>query len=293
MNQSLDNLFTQCHLRLENMFQTYLNRPHYPSNELQNAMGYAVQNGGKRIRPLLVYITGQIFGTPMENLDPAACAIEFIHAYSLVHDDLPAMDNADLRRGKPSCHKAYSEATAILAGDALQPLAFEIITTHPCTLSSQQRLDTIHILSKAAGVSGMASGQTLDIAGVDSIESIEQMYKLKTGALLIASVKAGIIASNVSDHQTSHALEKYIANIGLAFQIQDDLLDALGSEMTGKPQHIDNANHKITYPNLLGIEKTQEKIQQLFSSAVQAIEFLGNNAEILRELAYYLLQRNK
>jgi farnesyl diphosphate synthase len=277
----LENLFEQCHNRLENMFQTYLNQPHYPSKELQEAMGYAVQNGGKRIRPSLVYIIGHLFDVPLENLDPAACAIEFIHAYSLIHDDLPAMDNSDLRRGKPSCHKAYSEATAILAGDALQPLAFEIIAIHPCTLTTQQRLNTIHILSKAAGVAGMAAGQTLD------------MYRLKTGALLVASVKAGIIASAVQDDHTSSALERYISNIGLAFQIQDDLLDVLGSEMTGKPQHIDNTNKKITYPKLIGIEKTQEKVQQLFSSALQAIEFLGNNAEILRELAYYLLKRNK
>jgi farnesyl diphosphate synthase len=294
MTRSLDNLITECQLRLQTLFQIYLTRANSPAAELQSAMHYSVNNGGKRIRPLLVYAVGQVFETPQEHLDAAACAIEFIHTYSLIHDDLPAMDNSELRRGKPTCHKAYNEATAILAGDALQSLAFEILATHPSTLSAQQRVEMTHILSKASGIKGMAAGQELDLTGTDSIETLNTMYSLKTGALLKASVQLGIIASHIQDSKTITALEQYIEDIGLAFQIQDDLLDITGDTNTiGKPQGLDNINQKITYPSLLGIEKTREAIQNLFFGALNKIEFLGNNAEILRQLAYYLLQRKQ
>jgi geranylgeranyl pyrophosphate synthase len=294
MTRSLENLMAQCQLRLENLFEIYLLRPNYSATRLQQAMTYAIQNGGKRIRPLLVYATGQLFEAAAENLDAPACAIEFIHTYSLIHDDLPAMDNSDLRRGKPSCHKAFDEATAILAGDTLQSLAFDALATHSNNLSAQQRIEMIRILGHASGINGMAGGQALDLAGVDSIETLNHMYHLKTGALLTASVKMGMVASNIQDTHTMNALETYIENIGLAFQIQDDLLDVLGdAKTTGKPQGQDNLNQKITYPSLLGIEKTKEIIQQLFFSALNKIEFLGNDAEILRQLAYHLLQRKQ
>jgi farnesyl diphosphate synthase len=289
---TLNNLFDVCQKRLEKIFQLYLVHPCYPEKQLQQAMAYAVQNGGKRIRPSLVYATGQVFKTALDELDAPACAVELIHAYSLIHDDLPAMDNSDLRRGKPTCHKTFGEATAILAGDALQPLAFDILVTHPSGLTAQQRLSMVHILSKASGIAGMAAGQALDLAGIDSIETLEKMYELKTGALLVASVQLGIASSHETNSTLNTALLDYIQKIGLAFQIQDDLLDILASsETTGKPQGLDQTNKKITYPAIFGIPKTQEKIQQLFSSALEAIEFIGNNAEILRELAYYLLQR--
>lgn len=290
----LDELFELCHKRIENLFHIYLNQPNYPDKKLKQAMSYAVQNGGKRIRPLLVYITGYIFNVNWNNLDAAACAIELIHAYSLTHDDLPAMDNADLRRGKPSCHKKFDEATAILAGDALQPLAFSILANHPSDLTSKQRLEMINVLSDASGANGMAAGQSLDLAGVDSLDMLDKMYQLKTGALLTASIKLGLIANHNENTIISNSLIKYIENIGLAFQIQDDLLDVINdSFITGKPQGLDALNNKITYPTLLGTENTSKKIEELFSIALQAIEALEEKAEILRELAYYLLQRRK
>lgn len=290
----LDSLFTLCHERIEKLFRTYLIEPNYPDRQLQQAMIYSIQNGGKRIRPLYVFAVGTLFDAPYENLDAAATAIELIHTYSLIHDDLPAMDNSDLRRGKPSCHKAYNEAAAILAGDALQPLAFEILAEHPSSLTEEERLKMIKVLSHASGVNGMATGQALDLAGVNSLETLDQMYQLKTGALLEASVQLGVIASKVRDAAIAEALKKHIHCIGLAFQIQDDLLDIQGdAKTTGKPQGIDASNQKITYPALLGIEQTKEKISILFERALSAIEFLGNNAEILRELAYYLLHRKK
>lgn len=292
MTTLLNELSLLCKNRLETLFETYLIKPRYCAPTLQNAMIYSVQNGGKRVRPLLVYAVGKTFEVANENMDAAACAIELIHCYSLIHDDLPAMDNADLRRGKPSCHKAFDEATAILAGDAFQPLAFSILATHPSSLSEKQRLMMITTLSEAAGVLGMASGQALDLAGVSTISELNEMYDYKTGALLVASVKLGLIAANNTDIMIENALHTYIKNIALAFQIQDDLLDIQGDPtLTGKPQGIDQTNQKITYPNILGIKKTQALVEELFAGALQAVQILGNNAEILRELAYYLLHR--
>ncbi len=294
MTDSLDVFTAECLSHFENTAAKYLFNPAYPSLALQNAGAYAVQNGGKRIRPILVYATGRTFDTDWARLSAPACAIELIHAYSLIHDDLPAMDNSDLRRGKPACHKAFGEALAVLAGDALQPLAFQIIATDTCDLSSEQRVKMIAILSEAAGIEGMAGGQALDLAGVQSIEQLNNMYALKTGALLIASIQLGLTASNINDATIVNALETYIKNIGLAFQIQDDLLDIKGnSVITGKPQGIDAQNNKVTYISLYGVDKSESIVQELFSSALHALDILGNNAEILRKLAYYLLQRNK
>lgn len=293
MSPSLASLSTLCHERLENLFQQYLINPDYPAKDLQSAMAYGVQNGGKRIRPLLVYAVGQVFNTSGENLDAAACSIELIHSYSLIHDDLPAMDNSDLRRGKPSCHKAFNEATAILAGDALQPLAFEILANHPSTLTAQQRIEMISVLTQAAGIAGMAGGQALDMQGVNTLEDLNNMYQLKTGALLNASVRLGLIASNIDDTNIINSLNIYIQNIGLAFQIQDDLLDIQNnSEVTGKPQGLDQQNNKITYPMLLGINKTEDYITTLFTEALTAIEDIKNNS-ILKEIAKSLIKRQK
>ena len=274
--------------RLDKVFTYYLKDNAVPASQLQEAMAYAVLNGGKRLRPLLIYATGYALDASHESLDIPACAIEFIHAYSLIHDDLPSMDNADLRRGKPSCHKAYNEGLAILAGDALQPLAFELITSHPANLSASQRLEMIKILSNASGYQGMAAGQTLDIEGTDLLE---EMYNLKTGALLIASVQLAAVAAGVQNADIFHALETYAKNIGLAFQIQDDLLDLESSELTGKTQGLDIQNNKPTFPSLYGVEKAYAKIEELFSQALLSLNTLGPKTAPLKELAHHLMQR--
>lgn len=292
MNLILDNFIATCQQRVENIFIHYLQKG--PAEKLREAILYSVMNGGKRIRPLLVYATGYSLGVSWDNLDAPAVAIELIHAYSLIHDDLPAMDNADMRRGKPSCHKAFNEALAILAGDALQPLAFEIIASHPGTLQNEQRLTMIKVLSQASGYQGMVAGQTIDIEGVHNLEDLIEMYTLKTGALIKASVKLGFIAANQSPHRAQVAIEKYAACLGLAFQLQDDLLDVEShAAITGKPHQLDAENKKITYPSLLGIEHTRNKVQELIGQSIQIIEFLGEKGDILRQIANYVLLRKK
>jgi farnesyl diphosphate synthase len=288
---SLPNLIKTCQSRVTALFDFYLQKRTSPASELQCAMYYALSNGGKHLRPLLVYATGYIFDASLENLDIPACAVELIHSYSLIHDDLPAMHNSDLRRGKPACHKAFPEAVAILAGDALQPLAYEIIATHPSSLSTAQRLNMIYLLAHASGLDGMAAGQTLDMMGVHTLASLEQMYALKTGALFKASVKLGMLAANIKEH---HALDAYADYIGLAFQIQDDLLDLENnSALTGKPIGLDNINNKITYPSLVGIEDSQKKAQALLENAIQTLASLGEKASLLRALTQSIFERKK
>lgn len=291
---TLTDFIAHTNSRLESLFNQYLVADAFPATTLQKAAAYATLNGGKRTRPLLVYLTGRLFDAPWENLDAPACAIEFIHVYSLIHDDLPAMDNSDLRRGKPSCHKAFDEATAILAGDTLQPMAFEVIAKHTCSLSPEQRLEMIKRLSEASGIRGMAAGQMLDIEGVSSAESLIQMYRLKTGALLTAAVQLGAISAGISDSGVFDALRVFAENIGLAFQIQDDLLDIEGTvETLGKPSGHDQLNSKITYPSLLGVEKSREKIQVLFETGIQSLNTCTPRKNLLSEFATLLMQRNK
>ena len=293
MKLSLSDLTIICHSKIEKLLDNY--STHFPSLSLQKATFYGVLNGGKRIRPLLVYSIGYALNVDLDDLDAPACAIELIHSYSLIHDDLPAMDNADLRRGKPTCHKVYGEAMAILAGDALQALAPYLIATHPCNLTAAQRLSMIAILCQASGPAGMAGGQALDISEKSAtIDDLMQLYSLKTGALLTAAVKLGIAGAKDIDKNAAASLEKYAECLGLAFQIQDHLLDIESdTETLGKPQGIDVINKKTTYPGLAGIEKTRDKIQELTASAMGAIEFLGTKGNILRELAEYLLRRKQ
>lgn len=294
MTLSINDLLTLCQQRTDQFIHLYLQKMNTPANTLKEAMSYTLANGGKRIRPLLVYATGYYLDVEWECLDVPACAIELIHSYSLIHDDLPAMDNADLRRGKPSCHKAFNEALAILAGDALQPLAFEIIASHPASLNTEQRIAMIYHLCHASGLKGMAAGQALDIQGIQTIEELIQMYSLKTGALISTSVKLGLIASHISNPEIHNKLEQFAATIGLAFQIQDDLLDIDShAEIMGKPQGLDLMNQKNTYPLLVGIDKAHAKIQSLFAIALNILDSLGERAHILREVAYFLLQRKK
>lgn len=293
MIPSLDTLSQICQSHLDEILDLYLKKQPALAAPLQQAMAYAACQGGKRIRPLLMYATGSALNVSHENLKPASAAIELIHAYSLIHDDLPAMDNSDLRRGKPSCHKAFNEAFAILAGDALQTLAFNILTTYPAQLHPEQRLAMVTTLSQASGLHGMAGGQALDIAGVASLDDLRQMYQLKTGALLVTSIKLAIIAGNMQDTEIDSSLETFAHNIGLAFQIQDDLLDQEALSITGKPSNLDIKNNKITYPLLLGKKKTRDIIHHLHQEALDALRCLGKNATPLHDLANFLLQRKK
>jgi farnesyl diphosphate synthase len=276
-------------VRTEKLIDNYITNSGIFPAELKKSLGYSVLNGGKRVRPLLVFAAGLALGGKLENLDAPAVAIELIHSYSLVHDDLPAMDNADLRRGKPSCHTVFGAALAILAGDGLQTLAFQILAEHPCDLSAEQRLQMVQILSAASGISGMVAGQALDILGkVDNLNDLTQLQQLKTGALLTASVKLGMAGAN----QWDAGLINFADNIGLAFQIQDDLLDLESdTETLGKPQGIDAINKKITYPQLLGAAKSRQKILELTQTALASLQHLGENGALLRAVAEYLLQR--
>lgn len=293
---TLDELFKLCDTRLKNIFSQYLQD--IPSLELKTAMEYTLFNGGKHLRPLLIYATGLIFDAPLENLDIPACSVELVHTYSLIHDDLPCMDNADIRRGKPTCHKVYGEGIAVLAGDALHTLAMQIIASHPSALKADKRLQMMKTLSHACGPYGMASGQALDITVMndDSIsnELLIDIYRLKTGALFGACIEMGRLASKDDDEINQTALKEFGDCIGLAFQIQDDILDMEAStETLGKQQGIDAKNKKATYPHLIGLTPAKEKVQSLYEEALEAINYLGHKAQLLRELTSYMLQRNR
>jgi len=262
--------------------------------ELYRAMRYSVFNGGKRVRPLLVYATATALNCALERVDPVAAAVELMHAYSLVHDDLPAMDDDDLRRGKPTCHKAFDEATAILAGDALQTLAFEHLAATE-RLSTDTRAQLILILAQSAGAQGMVMGQAIDLASVDksiSIVDLENMHRHKTGAIISACVAlAAKCALTVTVTQQQHLLT-YAAAIGLAFQVQDDILDIESdTETLGKQQGADLELNKPTYPALLGLEGAKQKVKELHADAIAALASFGESANHLRALADYIVQR--
>jgi len=261
---------------------------------LSEAMRYATLNGGKRLRAMLVYATGEAFNADPEALDAAACAVEMIHAYSLVHDDMPMMDDDDLRRGKPTCHKAYDEATALLVGDALQSLAFESLTDNK--LLAEQQIAMVKYLAHASGVMGMAGGQAIDLASVgkqlDQSE-LEAMHLLKTGALIKASVMLGVYcSSNYKPADLSH-LDQYAAAIGLAFQVQDDVLDVIADTVTlGKQQGADIARNKPTYPALMGLKAAQQKAQALVDEALAALDNIDSQCLAMRALANFVVQRS-
>lgn len=264
---------------------------------LHEAMRYAVLGGGKRIRPLLVYATGETLGAPVEQLDGPACAVELIHAYSLVHDDLPAMDDDDIRRGRPTCHKAYDEGTAVLVGDALQSLAFEVLARDRALIDDpMRRIAIFGHLAEAAGSRGMAGGQALDLAASGtslSVEELDQMHILKTGALIRASVHlAAQSFSDITAQQLSR-LDRFGTQIGLAFQIQDDILDATGTDTTlGKSAGADQANNKSTYTQILGLEAAQDALHNVYGEALSALEIFGERAEPLRTLARLIVERD-
>lgn len=294
MTLSLQEVIELTQTRTDQLFRFYLEKESTPAEPLQQAMAYAVLNGGKRIRPLLTYATGITLGAAVENLDAPAACLELMHSYSLIHDDLPAMDNAALRRGKLACHKVFGEAMAILAGDALQAFVFQLLALHPSSLNAEQRLKMIAVLSEASGLFGMAAGQALDLTLMDkpmTIEELTHLYSLKTGALLTASIQLGTLAAN-SDENTVLALKNYGHYLGLAFQIQDDVLDIEGNTtILGKPQGLDAINHKVTYPMLVGIDQSKEKIQELVKLALESIAILGKRGTLLEALAGFLLNR--
>ncbi len=265
---------------------------------LHEAMRYAVLSEGKRIRPVLVYATGQAFGLEAKQLNGPACAVEMIHAYSLIHDDLPAMDDDDLRRGRPTCHKAFDEATAILAGDALQALAFHVLAIDPeIQVSSEQRLRMINTLAVASGSVGMAGGQAIDLAAVGktlNIKELKNMHCHKTGALIRASVELGALSSPNIDEASLKAVSHFADCIGLAFQVQDDILDIESdTETLGKPQGSDQERNKPTYPNLLGLEVAKGIAQDLHQKAIDSLSSFDEKADTLRWIADYIVQRNK
>jgi geranylgeranyl pyrophosphate synthase len=263
------------------------------SANLIEAMHYATLSGGKRLRALLVYATGEALDVDVNLLDAPACAVEMIHAYSLVHDDMPIMDNDDLRRGRPTCHKAYDDATALLVGDALQTLAFESLCDND--LSSSQQIKMVKTLAQRSGVLGMAGGQAIDLESVGKsldLSALQAMHKLKTGALIRASVGLGALACTDVDDMTLSKLDTYADRIGLAFQVQDDVLDIISTtEDLGKTQGADMALNKPTYPALLGLEAAQQKTIDLIDQALAELTSLPHNTEILAALAQFVVQR--
>ena len=261
--------------------------------QLKAAMHYSLTNGGKRVRPLLVYASARaIQPTMSEGLDWIAAALESIHAYSLVHDDLPAMDDDDLRRGKATTHIAFDEASAILAGDALQTLAFELLALAP--LTADLRVSLVAQLARASGASGMVLGQAIDLAAVNqqlNLAQLERMHQHKTGALISASVAMGATAAGANSTQLG-ALGRYAEAIGLAFQVQDDILDVTSdTETLGKQQGADSSHNKPTYVSLLGLDAAKAKARELHQSAHQAIADFGAEADALRQLADYIIER--
>ncbi len=285
----------RCQSQVVHLLKQYL--PLDEHDPLAKAMHYACLNGGKRLRPLLVFYTGQMLGAKEETLNPIAVAVELIHCYSLVHDDLPAMDNDDLRRGKPTCHKVFTEATAILAGDALLTLAFEILShpEHLPGINQSTILKIIRVLSQASGATGMVKGQSIDLNAQGktlNLDNLMQMHRAKTGALIAASVQCGALASAIATEDDLAELHRFGEALGLCFQIQDDLLDAQGnSSLLGKNTGQDVKNQKCTFVTLLG--ETQAKAHALHwhQQAQLSLQRFGIKANPLRELSTYILER--
>lgn len=273
----------------------------FQNTPLVEAMQYGALLGGKRLRPFLVYATGTMFGVSTTTLDAPAAAVECIHAYSLMHDDLPAMDDDDLRRGQPTCHIKFGEASAILAGDALQTLAFSILSDAPMTeVSDRDRLAMLSELATASGVAGMCGGQALDLEAEGqqvNLEMLERIHRHKTGALIRAAVRLGALSAGEQGRNALPLLDKYAESIGLAFQVQDDILDVVGDTATlGKRQGADQQLGKSTYPALLGLEQARTKASDLIADARQSLTELAAQSldtTALEALANYIILRDK
>ena len=264
--------------------------------ELHKAMRYSVLAPGKRVRPVLVYATATALGIDLKAVDGAAAAVEMIHAYSLIHDDLPAMDDDDLRRGRPTCHVEFNEATAILAGDALQALAFYVLShDQAMTSNSSARLKMVEILSLFSGSRGMAGGQAIDLAAVGkplNIAELEAMHIHKTGALIRTCIQFAALSTENLTEEKFNALDCYAKAIGLSFQVQDDILDVIGDTDTlGKPQGSDMERNKPTFPSVIGLEASREKATELHEKALKSLSIFGEEADILRYISAWFVER--
>ncbi|MGL5110281.1 MAG: (2E,6E)-farnesyl diphosphate synthase [Vibrio ordalii] len=274
----------------------WLCRLPHQKQPLIDAMRYGLLLGGKRARPYLVYITGQMLGCTQNELDTPACAVECIHAYSLIHDDLPAMDDDELRRGQATCHIEFDEAIAILAGDALQTLAFTILAEGQLAEHAQvNRIKMVQMLAQASGAQGMCIGQALDLQAENrlvSVQELEEIHRNKTGALMRCAIRLGALAAGEKGLAVLPQLDRYADAVGLAFQVQDDILDIVSdTETLGKPQGSDQQLNKSTYPALLGLQGAIDKAQSLLQEALQALEAIPYNTESLEEFARYVVER--
>jgi geranylgeranyl pyrophosphate synthase len=283
--------------RFENILPEYLPEPTQTPPLLLQAMVYSATAGGKRIRPMFVYASGRALGLDENSLDSIAVAIELIHTYSLIHDDLPSMDDDDLRRGQASCHRKFDEATAILTGDALQALAFEILAAEPALAAKPQQQAAIILgLARACGASGMAGGQVLDLASLGrqiSQSELEKIHAYKTGALIQISTVAPALLASAANEQND-ALSRYGQLTGLAFQVFDDLLDVTGSsEKTGKPSQADAARSKPAFPAIIGVEKSIQRAHELRDQALNELSHLPGDIDTLEWLAAYSVDRDR
>ncbi len=294
---NLQSSILQCQQHIEQVLDHYLPADDIPPVRLHQAMRYSTLNAGKRLRPLLVYSCGEVFSAEQSDLDGAAAALECIHVYSLIHDDLPAMDDDDLRRGKATCHIQYDEATAILAGDALQTLAFDILLNHPLSdNAAPYRHTMLKELSFASGSLGMGGGQMLDLQATNNkltLDELKTMHRMKTGALIKSSILMGLYCCGIDDKSIIKPMTAYADIIGLAFQVKDDILDIEGdTEIIGKPTGSDLAANKSTFPALMGLEEARKYMQQLVKEALQALQPLPYNTLLLEQLANYIIERH-
>jgi geranylgeranyl diphosphate synthase, type II len=297
MSNALKEYLIFCQNRVERALEKRLPSENVLPKKLHEAMRYCVLDGGKRMRPMLTYCTGKTLGMAPEGLDGAACAVELIHVYSLIHDDLPAMDDDELRRGKATCHVAFDEATAILTGDALQALAFKLLADDPTlNTDAEGRLKMIQCLAKASGSQGMVGGQAIDLESVGkklTVPELENMHIHKTGALIRASVNMATLSKHGLDAKTADSLDHYAKCIGLSFQVKDDILDEESDTATlGKTQGKDKDNDKPTYPALLGMAGAKQKAQELHELAIDSLSAFGSEADLLRDLSLYIIQRD-
>lgn len=294
-------LLTSHYQRVNAAIQGFVSQLPFQSTPLVNAIEYGALLGGKRLRPFLVYATGNMLHADDAALDAPAAAVECIHAYSLIHDDLPAMDNDSLRRGQPTCHIKFGEDAAILAGDALQTLAFSILADAPMPgVTAESRVAMLSELAKASGVAGMCGGQALDLAAEGkrvTLDELEQIHRHKTGALIRSAVRLGALSAGAAGRAALPALDRFADAIGLAFQVQDDILDVIGDTVVlGKQQGADQQLGKSTYPALMGLENARLKAWDLYQESLNALETLAAqsyNTTALRALASFIIERDK